>query len=395
VKLAKLLDKPEATRFFTPDNRFILPDARIGVEFEFEHTGIVARNRQLPVTAWSHYWQWHEEGSIRDGGSEFAFVEPLFGRDAILAIEGLCRYADENGWRSTLRTGLHVHLDVRDLEVPQLVGFCVLYALYEPVIYNWIGDNRENSHFCVPWYKAEGSIMEAGAILRSANKPSEGANQELLGSSERYQRYAALNLNALMKFGSIEARHMKTTTDVTRILRWINLLMAIKRATARLPQSDTAIVRTVEHEGGLRSIQNILGPEFSFLNYRDMEADIIERGIPTANELIREGLTVNLWDAFMARPRGMNDGFRRFLERDVAPAVAPPPQVAQEPQPAGLEAQMFMDELAPILGEGLGVGIQPAWQQDPFVDEERERIRREMNALMQQAQVPPLVRRPR
>lgn len=345
MKLAKLLNKPEATRYFTPDNRFILPDCRIGLEFEFENTGVVARNRELPYTPWSHYWEWHEEGSIREGGSEFVFVEPLFGRDAITALEGLCAFAHENRWRSTLRTGLHVHMDVRDMEVMQLVGMCVLYAIFEPAIFHWIGDNRENSHFCVPWYRSDGSILEAADIIKSAVKPVEGVNMDLLQSAERYQRYAAFNLQALFRYGSVEARHMKTTTDVRRIMEWINLLMSMKRAVARIPASDTAIVRTVENLGPFRALEQILGPECRFLVYGDFDKDVLEIGIPTANELIREGLTINLWEQMNA-PRGENEGFRRFMESHRRQFEEPPvriePQVAPELPPVAV----IMDELA-------------------------------------------------
>lgn len=364
AKLSKLLNKPEATRYFTPDNRFLLPDCRIGLEFEFENTGMVARNRGLPTTPWSHYWEWHEEGSIRDGGSELVFVEPLFGRDAIVALEGLMSFAQENGWRASNRTGLHVHLDVRDMEVMQLVGMCVLYAIYEPAIFHWIGDNRENSHFCVPWYKAEGSILEAAEIIKSAVKPAaDGPNLELLNSAERYQRYAAFNLQALYRYGSIEARHMKATTDVRRIMDWINVLMALKRATTHLPASDTAIVSMVEREGPLRAMQNILGGECNFLNYKDFEKDVIEVGIPAANDLIREGLTVNLWEQMNA-PRGPNEGFRRFMEGHQRREQEPPAPAIVDDRLNAIANQRLEEDLlqrqAAILWGRLQDDVAPA-----------------------------------
>jgi hypothetical protein len=388
MKLGKLLNQPEAARYFVPDARFVLPDCRIGVEFEFEHTGIIAERRQLPVTPWSHYWQWHEEGSIRDAGSEFVFVEPLFGRDAITAIEGLCGMARELRWRSTLRTGLHVHLDVRDMEVPQLIGFGVLYAILEPAIYHWIGDNRENSHFCIPWYKAEGSLLEAAQIFQAALKPSEGPNGELLNSSERYNRYAGMNWQSLYKFGSVEARHMKTTTDPVRVLRWINLLMAIKRATTRIPHSDTAIVREVEHLGPREAIYRFLGPDFGWFQYPELERDVLEKGIPTANELIRQGLTVNLWDV-LTNPRGINAGFAKFAAARQGAARFEEPENREVPQDDPDEDAFRIDEDAPMaqalwrIEPPLEAGQVPQRVADPAPGAALVRARR---ALEQQAQ---------
>jgi hypothetical protein len=233
---------------------------------------------------------------------------------------------------------------MRDLEVAQLVGFCVLYAIYEPAIYHWIGDNRDNSHFCIPWYKAEGSILEAGDIIRSAMEPAknEGPNMGLLNAAERYNRYAGMNLQALQKFGSVEARHMKTTTDTARIYQWINLLLALKRATGRVPASDVAIVRTVENMGAMSGIRNLLGPQFEFLNYPELERETFELGIPTANELIRNGLTVNLWE-FMNAPKGVNPGFKKFVDsrkgRDARQFEEPEARVAAPPP-----VDLFLDE---------------------------------------------------
>jgi hypothetical protein len=414
MKLGKLLNKPEAVRYFTPDARLILPDCRIGVEFEFEGTGNVARERRLPVTPWSHYWEWHEEGSIREGGSEFAFIEPLFGRDAITAIEGLCNYANEHAWRATLRTGLHVHMDVRDLEVPQLVGFCVLYSIFEPVFYKWIGDNRENSHFCIPWYKAEGSILEAADIIRSASKPEavneHGISLPLLDSAERYNRYSGMNLQALFRFGSVEARQMKTTTDVDRILKWVNVLMALKRATLRVPQSDVAIVRMVENMGPRLALRELLGDQFEFLVYRGFEGDVIDIGIPTANELIRNGLTVNLWE-HMNNPKGRHEGFYRFLEQQggrrfeepVVPLMEAPEVINvfhdeedEEPEPwrdarAAImqdppqAAQQAQNEQAQMVwgGPGLGQAVAAPAQdiEARVLAEQQERIRRALDGF--------------
>ena len=339
MKVAKRLGKVEDLRIFAPDKRFVLPDCRLGLEFEWEGTGAVAERQALPVTDWSHYWTWHEERSLRNQGSEFVFSEPLFGVDAYNAIAGLCSLARESRWVSTMRTGIHVHLDVRDLSIDQLIGLSILYALFEKPIYRWVGDNRENNHFCLPWYKAEGSLIQASEIVRAAHRDfnrDEARVDPLFEAAEEYARYAGFNWNALARFGSVEARQLKTTHNVQKILDWINILQSLKRATYNIPTSDGALVDMVQRNGARQSANDLLGAQvFGLLDYDLFENDVQEVGVGVAEELIREGLTINLWNV-LAVPKGENGGFQRFMEGlGNRPFVQPPIQGAMPQVRAG------------------------------------------------------------
>lgn len=333
MSLGKLLGKPSDSRIYAPDERLVLPHCRLGVEFECEGAANEVRNG-LPRVEWAGYWAQHEERSLRDGGLELAFVEPLFGRDALTAIEGLCKHAIAKRWKTSTRTGLHVHVDIRDLEVPQLLGLCILYAIYEKAIYRWVGDNRDYNIFCLPWYKAEGGVMEAAEVLRGALKNNDEDHGQLIHASQKYERYAGFNLNAISKFGSVEWRQLKTTYNFNRILDWINILLAFKQATFRVPTSDGAILRDVELYGATQFGRSILGPQFNLLNYPELEEDVQNFGLPTAHELVREGLGGALWDALVF-PTGPNRGFQRFLEGPVLPldqALVIDPGPPPEPQ---------------------------------------------------------------
>jgi len=250
-ELGRLLGISADARTFKSDPRLVMPDCRLGVECEFE--GV---RKALPPEPESRYWTPHTENSLRNNGQEWVFSEPLFGADAHRAVEWILKNAKLQGYQTSIRTGLHVHVDARDLTSEQFRNLCILYAYTEPVLFSWVGDNREESVYCVPWYYADRALMRAGGLLiamdndskkddialgniRPYNRqtrairdvaPEEAHPSDTSRHSAEYERYSAFNLNALHKFGSVEFRHMQMTLDLQRTMDWINMLLSLKKA---------------------------------------------------------------------------------------------------------------------------------------------------------------------
>lgn len=309
MSVSKVLGKPRENKLFVPDPRWVLPTTLLGLEYEYE--GVHDRN--LPHHTHASLWQYHEEGSLRDAGAEFVFRQPLFGKDAHNAIDWLMELAVENKWRCTMRTGIHVHIDVRDIEVPQLVGLALLYACVEPIIYHWIGDNRENSHFCVPLYKADEALLAASGILNAALKDDKNDTHSAGEAAATFERYAGLNFQALEKFGSLEFRHMRTTHDKARVFNWVNIIMGLKEASFRVPTSDGAIVRMAERMGAHELLYYIFGPVYGEMLYTEYsQAQLHEYGIPAARDLALHGCAPDSWGQIVY-PKGHNSGFAKFL----------------------------------------------------------------------------------
>lgn len=283
--LGMLLGKTSDTRVFRPDPLWVLPDTRIGVECEFEGVPPKPLAVNDPRVG---YWEQHQDNSLKDQGAEFTFAEPLFGEDARKALEFLYERANTKGWRCTSRTGIHVHMDIRDLDVGQLQAILLLYAIFEKCIFNWVGDNRDESIYCLPWYKAETGMAKASELLRVANNDVAGESEAALGAAMRYERYSALNLNAMSKFGSIEFRHLKTTLDYNRVVDFINIILSLKAGALKVPTSDGALVREVEAMGPVQFGRYIFGNVlFDKLNYPEYSRDVISVGVPNANDIVR------------------------------------------------------------------------------------------------------------
>lgn len=309
--IAKMLNKQRDVRSFEQDPRFVLGDARIGVEFEFE--GV--RNKELPNVPESQFWEYHKEDSLKDNGAEFVFTQPLFGKDAYSAIVWMLKHAKDNEWKTSMRTGLHVHIDARDMEHSQLIGMIILYTLVEPVLFNWVGDNREENVHCVPYFKADDALMEAAGIIKSTNTDASRGTQSVLGRAEKFGRYAALNLKALADHGSIEFRHLKTTLDLNRLVTWINLIMSLKAAALKVPESTGAIVDMARQYGPTRFINFVFEGLGHHLLDEHTDALINNVGIPTAADLVLNGIENPFGWKVSQAPRGKNEGFAKFLQK--------------------------------------------------------------------------------
>lgn len=323
--ISKALGIPADPFKYEEDTRLILPKCRIGVEFEFERCTALSKAGGAAAefnTDLGPYFKMTKDDSLRDSGMEFVFRDPMFGADALEAIRRMCEFAKKYKFSISKRTGLHIHVDVRDVEPAQLVGMLLLYAIYEPAVYQWVGDNRHENIFCLPWYQAEGGIIEVTRVIQAANTPpSETERFTLKEESKRVSRYAGLNLNALSKYGSIEWRHLLTTTDFGRIVNWANIALMFKAAVDKLPSSDGAILKMVNDLGPTAFGKTIFGSNFNILTYPDLDKEVREIGIPTARELVREGLRSLVWEA-VSLPKGESKGFKKWVkETEVGKAL--------------------------------------------------------------------------
>lgn len=311
MSLSRILNKPKGISSFASDTRWVLPTQLIGYEVEYE--GV--KDRYLPDHSYANHFQYHREGSLRDNGAEYVFSQPLFGADAWNAISWLVEWAKQNQWKCTKRTGIHIHIDVRDLEVDQLSGMSLLYAAVEPILYQWIGGDRETSHFCIPLYKADDALLKVCSIVRQAyaDEVSGSNNAAKISESLAEERYAGFNVNSLAKFGSLEYRQLATTHDIQKIEDWINILMSLKAAAYKLPRSDGAVIRMIEQFGTLDTLLYVFPKKIVEQLYTsDSKDQMFEIGLPSARDIAVHGCQPLRWEHFQT-PKGDHPGFKAWL----------------------------------------------------------------------------------
>jgi hypothetical protein len=193
----------------------LISDTRVGIEVELEGFN----SDQPKVRGWNTI----PDGSLRDGGLEFVFNGPVGGVTAMSRLTALGEALEpyQDTIKCSERTSLHVHVDVRDLELDQVWSMLLLYGLVEPYLFTVCGEHRADNIYSLAWYKGECQLAPLSSLRRIQN-------YRHTGDGETFPKYATVNIGALNTFGSLEFRGHEGTATIEQMVLWVNHLLALK-----------------------------------------------------------------------------------------------------------------------------------------------------------------------
>lgn len=241
---------------------------RYGVELEYEGSNDKLMSEYLPG------WSLTGDDSLRNNGIEFVshvtLPEHLHTR-----LTNASKLVEEHNLIPHKRCGVHVHLNVTDLNIRQLMCVSTLYALIEPQIFQNFAPERTDNHFCVPLYNCENLLdafrkdithlrnMEAG--INAEMKSNKYKNMDIgapgfeqvvisnLSCVSVCSKYAALNYKTLANLGTLEFRHLGATTDFLLIEAWCEFIGMVREVALKY-QWPEDIIDDYENTG----IHNIM-----------------------------------------------------------------------------------------------------------------------------------------
>lgn len=202
---------------------------QVGIEVETENFSLPHFQGQFVYPHSQFLWKLAGDPSLRNNGIELQSF-PSSERNLALVLDFLDRINKVMKPEYNDRTGIHVHLNVRDMSVEQWMSLIALYVLYEPALFQFSG-GREQNIYCVP--------LRSGTHALPRLFSSENFAEEIVYTTTRGgSKYMALNYlpTAKQTFGTVEFRHMVGTADVEWIKRWIDLIQYL-RAGANAPIS--------------------------------------------------------------------------------------------------------------------------------------------------------------
>lgn len=234
------------------------PKTFVGIECEIENV------MKIDPNIATMFWSVKEDGSLRNHGREFvtpgvipvSLAEPALN----LLFNGLNSNIDFSS-----RTSCHVHLDVRQLSLQQLVALTLAYTAVENLLFKFVGNNRRNNIFCVP-------LTETGLLEAFGQSP-----KKFMWAVDSYwSKYTAFNLLPITTQGSVEFRHMPGTNSIPMLLHWIELLCRLKTFVYRY-EYDT-IIQTI---AGLNSnsryrqfVESVFGEYIQYLDMANLPTDM-------------------------------------------------------------------------------------------------------------------------
>jgi hypothetical protein len=293
VKLTALTTlKPDLRTY--QSNDLLVDSTLLGLEIELEEVRLP--NPHIDFNEELSRWVVKNDGSLRgEHALEFIFNGPMAGTDVILALEEFNAFLVNNEIKPLCseRTSVHVHVDVRDATLSQLISLILYYAIFEKALFRFANKqfDRYDNIFCIPLKE----VISPFAFVRSLIKMEEiykiyeNANRKVGVNDIPYQlyddysrfinnnkRYCGINLVAIGQFGSLEFRMHEGTYDKSRLLNWINVLLSLKKYAFASTVAVEDIPKIFSIKGFKAILKEIFGIYADMLWYPDCEEDALD-----------------------------------------------------------------------------------------------------------------------
>lgn len=252
----------------------------IGIEIEVE--GISNDH----YTEWLHqapsWFEIHSDGSLRNGGAEF-ITYPFDGRYASSVLKYFFTSLERTnpGFTFTNRCSIHVHLDMTDTTYWQFESLYQLYLCFERQFYNYAGDVRENSNFCVP--VSETPFEEY--LFSSARSRTWSSLLNTIPGLDA-AKYTGLNITRLRDIGTVEFRHLPGHKRVPFITKFIHFILCLKQFAINntREQVNSLIMNANTISNYQMFAEGVFGEHTNAL-FPTGEFNLIEEGITTAKRI--------------------------------------------------------------------------------------------------------------
>jgi len=184
----------------------------VGIEVEVEGVGLPFN---VPGYRCEH------DGSIADGGIEYVFETPVPLKDVRAKLGKLTTAFKAKGSvvNSSMRAGVHCHVNVQSMKPVELFNYITMYLVLEELLLKFCGPTRQGNLFCLRVKDAEYLLF----ALRNSAKTFSFRNL-----NDDDLRYGSLNVKALSSYGSLEFRAMESTNDMSKIVDWASVLVQLR-----------------------------------------------------------------------------------------------------------------------------------------------------------------------
>lgn len=222
-----------------------------------------------------------EDHSLKVHGAEFVTI-PLKMRYLEVELHRLFGAFTIVAPSVSSRCSTHVHVNVRDMTVKQIINMVMLYMIFERSLYRISGD-RWNNNFCIPLCMATTSV------------------KDFFCKWDEYKywnwyKYMGLNISPIWggessMIGTVEFRQLHGTTSVEEIIQWCNLITALKRAAQEFDTDELLThIRTMNTTSGYGwLVKEVFGRHASLLTNQTTFVTDVEGCISTLKSCIPDG----------------------------------------------------------------------------------------------------------
>lgn len=230
----------------------------IGIEIEMEGEGLPYLDHGGWVTT--------RDGSLRGESAEYVLRTPIQPNKVSSKLSYLYKNFKDSGCvlSPSNRCGTHIHLNIQQLTVKQMLNIVLLYYLFEDLLIEYCGEDRIGNLFCLSSKDAHECIRALNTVIRIGT---------LRHISPEKHKYSALNLSSLKKFGSIEFRSLETPKDVRKINNWVNLLSCLYNYGKDIDDLVN-VIEGISQGGAEELVHNVFGEYVKYLNLNNVDSKV-------------------------------------------------------------------------------------------------------------------------
>lgn len=241
-------------------------EGEVGIEIEIEGENLpdIVNFNHAVGDIWSH----HQDGSLRGNTCEVVLHKPVPRVQVKEVLQRVQQVFAEFGSKiiPSVRTGVHIHINIRHLTQEQTYIFMLLWLLFENVLVRYCGEDREGNLFCL-------RSMDAQSYLDHLEHSITENDFDILYTDEL--RYSAMNPKALCEYGSLEFRCMKTPKILINIEEWVNLLLRVKDASLEI-KDPRDLLESISLQGGDKIAKEVFGDLVEKLDVEDWTLELYE-----------------------------------------------------------------------------------------------------------------------
>jgi len=264
------------------------PDLLVGLELEMEN-----------FPGWTEQEfggiRFTEDGSLRNFGCE-AITAPIALNQMPNFLTAFYERMEVTDKNYSERCSTHVHANVQDMTTEQVSTLALLYQTAERLLFQFIGHDRQNNIFCVPWYQ---SGLTASIVDKLA--------QDAYITTRHWQKYSALNLIPIGSQGTVEFRHLYGTCDVKFITNWLCLIGRLFEYAKSVPLAEARerIINMNTVSNYREWLYSVFGSDADLLTVpSDFEVQL-SKGVVDSKVMLTK-YTYPTWSSYKA-PIGLRD----------------------------------------------------------------------------------------
>lgn len=241
------------------------PDLIIGLELETEQCQYVGVSVSIEAIERCGYCL-TSDGSLR--GSAYEFIsKPIASKHALASLDDFFNLTKFTEVNYTDRCSTHVHVNCTDLTLEQITNVALIYQVVEDILFEFVGHNRESNLYCIPWNQCRDHYHLVSNFLASPGLTLKSWN-----------KYTALNLLPLMRYGTVEFRQMHGTSDMEKLSIWINIIGSLFNYATKVELNDlTTMIKELNTTSHYENFFNsVIG---GYLPYTDNYRMKLEDGV--------------------------------------------------------------------------------------------------------------------